>query len=358
MFSINGVVQVWIDHAASFGGASSNGIFGRPGDAIVVIFKFNGVQDLLKWVDDYIFFRYPTGRNQRLESAPRQRMQRVEVRESQEPETGVCGPWRAEEQGEGHDRDKESLQQQQKIQCKSYRLRQAAATHTILEAQINRGTTKWNGLEVRGSRADSAEGSHLEEAQQAHALQEQFTETQLKLSKTNAERDTIKSLSLELELGVKPHGWSLRMVDLSWSSNSNKFKLAPPTICATGKKLVFNIMVKQFPLFLFDHCGWKVKLLCITNYPSWRKNNIGNNRNWKDLPSKLSVKEEHINDSDELDVEHNGPQAKGNSKQHLYDNSKSVVHQDHLKKPKALNRQRNSNRISNFRLCDAQHVTS
>ncbi|KAG1823916.1 uncharacterized protein BJ212DRAFT_1296432 [Suillus subaureus] len=119
-------------------------------------------------------------------------------------------------------------------------------------------------------------------------------------------------------------------------------KLAPPTwsrICATRKKLIFNIMVKQFLLFLFDHCGWKLKLLCITNYPSWHKNNLGNNRNWKDLPGKLSVKEEHINDLDELDVEileskHNGPQAKGNNKWHLSDNSESLVHQDHLKKPK------------------------
>jgi hypothetical protein len=60
MFVVNGVLQVWIDHAASFGGASSNGLFGRPGDAIVAIYKFNGIPDLLKWVDDYIFFRYPT----------------------------------------------------------------------------------------------------------------------------------------------------------------------------------------------------------------------------------------------------------------------------------------------------------
>lgn len=60
MFVVDGVLQVWIDHAASFGGASSNGLFGRPGDAIVAIFKFNGIPDLLKWVDDYIFFRYPS----------------------------------------------------------------------------------------------------------------------------------------------------------------------------------------------------------------------------------------------------------------------------------------------------------
>lgn len=50
---------VWINHDACFGAVSSTGIFGRPADAIVVIFKFAGVDDLLKWVDDYVFFRFP-----------------------------------------------------------------------------------------------------------------------------------------------------------------------------------------------------------------------------------------------------------------------------------------------------------
>lgn len=54
MYIINGVLQVWIDHAVSFGGASSNGLFSRPGDAIVAIFKSNSIQNLLKWVDDYM----------------------------------------------------------------------------------------------------------------------------------------------------------------------------------------------------------------------------------------------------------------------------------------------------------------
>lgn len=62
MYVVNGVVQIFIDHAGSFGCSSSNGLFGCPGDAIIVIYKFHGVQDLLKWVDDYIFFRYPTVR--------------------------------------------------------------------------------------------------------------------------------------------------------------------------------------------------------------------------------------------------------------------------------------------------------
>ncbi|KAG1771362.1 hypothetical protein EV702DRAFT_1048990 [Suillus placidus] len=257
-------------------------------------------------------------------------------------------------------------------------------------------------------------------AQQAHALQEQLSiyqaqlaETQLKLSKTITECDTIKVSFTELISVLRlpdcadPLNFSLTNNLLTghnkvcpsqdshlkicfWSrADYNKYvenaksgtgtwgkapwlelvdgrsvtvdqfksirkvlraawaelvvqKLAPPTwsrICATGKKLVFDIVVKQFLLFLFNHCGWKLKLLCITNYPSWCKNNLGNNRNWKDLPSKLSVKEKHIDDSDELDVElleskHNGLQAKGNGKRHLSDDSESLVCQDHLKKPK------------------------
>ncbi|KAG1747769.1 uncharacterized protein EDB91DRAFT_1245260 [Suillus paluster] len=239
-------------------------------------------------------------------------------------------------------------------------------------------------------------------AQQAHALQEQLAiyqaqlaETQLKLSKTITERDTIKasftelisilrlldrtdplnfSLTNDLLTGhdkVRPSQdshpkicfWSRADYDkyienaesgtgtqgkAPWLELEDAWaelvvqKLAPPTwsrICATRKKLVFDIVVKQFPLFLFDHCGWKLKLLCITDYPSWRKNNLGNNGNWKDLPGKLSVKEEHIDDLDELDAEiselkHNGPRAKGNSKRRLSDDSKSLDHQDHLKKPK------------------------
>ncbi|KAG2366402.1 hypothetical protein BDR07DRAFT_1606947 [Suillus spraguei] len=117
-------------------------------------------------------------------------------------------------------------------------------------------------------------------------------------------------------------------------------KLAPPTwsrICATGKKLVFDIMVKQFPLFLFDHCGWKLELLCITDYSSWRKNNLGTDRNWKDVPGKLSAKEEHIDDLDELEVlelKRTEARAKGNGKRRLSDDSKTLVRQDRLKKPK------------------------
>jgi hypothetical protein len=41
-----------------FGCTSGPGIFGRVGDAIVKIFHFHGITDLIKWVDDFVFFRY------------------------------------------------------------------------------------------------------------------------------------------------------------------------------------------------------------------------------------------------------------------------------------------------------------
>ena len=38
----------------------AHGMLGRCANAIAAIYRFNGIQDLLKWVDDFIFFRYPT----------------------------------------------------------------------------------------------------------------------------------------------------------------------------------------------------------------------------------------------------------------------------------------------------------
>jgi hypothetical protein len=57
------VVVMWldkfyVDHCFCFGGSSTPGIFGRIADAVVHIFKRHGVQDILKWVDDFVFFRY------------------------------------------------------------------------------------------------------------------------------------------------------------------------------------------------------------------------------------------------------------------------------------------------------------
>lgn len=51
--------SIYIDHCVAFGSASSAGLFGRVADAFVAIIKSRGAQDVLKWVDDIIFFHYP-----------------------------------------------------------------------------------------------------------------------------------------------------------------------------------------------------------------------------------------------------------------------------------------------------------
>lgn len=51
--------SVYPDHCTAFGGASSPGIFGHVADAAIRIFKHHGAQDVIKWVDDFLFWRYP-----------------------------------------------------------------------------------------------------------------------------------------------------------------------------------------------------------------------------------------------------------------------------------------------------------
>ncbi|QRW08607.1 Reverse transcriptase domain protein [Ceratobasidium sp. AG-Ba] len=51
--------ELYIDHCVPFGAASSNGIFGRCGDAICRIFSIRGLGPVVKWVDDFLFFRFP-----------------------------------------------------------------------------------------------------------------------------------------------------------------------------------------------------------------------------------------------------------------------------------------------------------
>jgi hypothetical protein len=52
--------QLWIDHCMPFGATSSNGIFGRCGDALVHIMNARGFCPVTKWVDEFLFFRVPT----------------------------------------------------------------------------------------------------------------------------------------------------------------------------------------------------------------------------------------------------------------------------------------------------------
>ncbi|KAF5374531.1 hypothetical protein D9615_009073 [Tricholomella constricta] len=54
---INGLVH--LDGRLNFGLSASPGIFGWVADAIVRIFLHKGIEALLKWVDDFVFFRYP-----------------------------------------------------------------------------------------------------------------------------------------------------------------------------------------------------------------------------------------------------------------------------------------------------------
>lgn len=52
--------SIYLDHCVAFGSASSAGLFGRVADCFVAIVQAYGAQQVLKWVDDLIFFRFPT----------------------------------------------------------------------------------------------------------------------------------------------------------------------------------------------------------------------------------------------------------------------------------------------------------
>jgi hypothetical protein len=51
---------IYLDHVFCFGTTSAPGIFGRLADALCDIYKFKSVDELIKWVDDFVFFRYPS----------------------------------------------------------------------------------------------------------------------------------------------------------------------------------------------------------------------------------------------------------------------------------------------------------
>lgn len=56
---IKGLVH--LDHVLNFGASPSPGIFGRVADAMVKIFLSRGIEAVIKWVDDFVFVRYPSG---------------------------------------------------------------------------------------------------------------------------------------------------------------------------------------------------------------------------------------------------------------------------------------------------------
>jgi hypothetical protein len=51
--------KVYLDHNACFGSGSSHAMLGRCTNAICSIYRYHGIQDVIKWVDDFVFFRYP-----------------------------------------------------------------------------------------------------------------------------------------------------------------------------------------------------------------------------------------------------------------------------------------------------------
>ncbi|KAG0692740.1 hypothetical protein DFH29DRAFT_882114, partial [Suillus ampliporus] len=77
-------------------------------------------------------------------------------------------------------------------------------------------------------------------------------------------------------------------------------KLAPPTwarLCASGQTLMQNVMEKEFPLFWLDADGWKLTLLCTTDYPNWWKCHLDQDGSWKN-PDKTAAKHEAMGDDD------------------------------------------------------------
>ena len=48
-----------LDHVLNFGATPAPGTFGRVADAMVEILRHKGVESIIKWVDDFVFLRYP-----------------------------------------------------------------------------------------------------------------------------------------------------------------------------------------------------------------------------------------------------------------------------------------------------------
>ncbi|KAG1882595.1 hypothetical protein F4604DRAFT_1986122 [Suillus subluteus] len=106
-------------------------------------------------------------------------------------------------------------------------------------------------------------------------------------------------------------------------------KLAPPTwarLCASGQSLMQSVMEKEFPLFRFDADGWKLTLLCTTDYPNWRKRHLNQDGTWKN-PDKTAAKREAMDEDDDdmhpdtKPVVHNVKKSKGKKREHSMDDS-------------------------------------
>jgi hypothetical protein len=53
--------KIYVEHCAVFGLATAGGIQGSVADATVAIFTFLSLDFIIKWVDDFCFFRIPIG---------------------------------------------------------------------------------------------------------------------------------------------------------------------------------------------------------------------------------------------------------------------------------------------------------
>jgi hypothetical protein len=55
--------KVMLDNMFSFGARPAPGVFGRLADLIVYLLKFMSIDEIIKWVDDFVFFWYPNGKS-------------------------------------------------------------------------------------------------------------------------------------------------------------------------------------------------------------------------------------------------------------------------------------------------------
>ena len=51
--------SIHLDHCLNFGASPCPGVWGCIADAMVDIFHAKGITSVIKWVDDFVFFRYP-----------------------------------------------------------------------------------------------------------------------------------------------------------------------------------------------------------------------------------------------------------------------------------------------------------
>ncbi|KIN95643.1 hypothetical protein M404DRAFT_11108 [Pisolithus tinctorius Marx 270] len=117
--------------------------------------------------------------------------------------------------------------------------------------------------------------------------------------------DCGKAPWLELENGDPLTSQQLSAVQTTLCSAWAKLvqcKLALPTwtkVSTSGKELIYEIMVKKHPLFALDNDRFKLKMLCVTDYPKWCKNHLTPTGKWKDASSsKAPLKEESEEASD------------------------------------------------------------